>query len=200
MLAELKDVVRALENDQLVPYFQPIVEVRTGLVKGFEVLARWLHPLHGPILPSNLILLAEENGLIDVLTRQVMRRALQVTSSLPPSMTLSLNVSPTQLHSFSLPSEIRGLAEEASFPMDGLIVEITESALLTDLERAKKIAGSLKDMGCKLALDDFGTGYSSLGHLQGLPFDQLKIDRSFVSEMSANRHSRKIVAAIVGLA
>ena len=200
MLAELKDLTSAIEGNRIVPHFQPIVELRTGVLTGFEVLARWQHPLLGPILPVNFIPLAEENGLIDALTRQVFSKAFALAPSLPAPLTVSVNISVPQLHSHSLPVEIRKLAEDAGFPMDRLIVEITESALLKDLPTAKQIAGKLKEMGCKLALDDFGTGYSSLGHLQGLPFDQLKIDQSFVSEMTNKRDSRKIVAAILGLA
>jgi len=200
MLAELEDLTSAIEGNRIVPHFQPIVELRTGILTGFEVLARWQHPLLGPNLPANFIPMAEENGLIDALTHQVFSKALALAPSLPAPLTMSVNISAPQLHSHSLPIEIRRLAEEACFPMDRLIVEITESALLKDLPTAKQIAGKLKEMGCKLALDDFGTGYSSLGHLRGLPFDQLKIDRSFVGEMTKLRDSRKIVAAIVGLA
>jgi PAS domain S-box-containing protein len=110
-----------------------------------------------------------------------------------------VNVSPVQLRDLSLPGEIRQAAEEAGFPLRRLTVEITETGLLDNLERARKIARELKAMGCKLSLDDFGTGYSSLHHLQALPFDVLKIDRSFVSSMAGTRDSRKIVAAIIGL-
>ena len=199
MLAELIDVARAVDGDEITPYFQPIVVLRTGQLRGFEMLSRWQHPIHGPILPSNFIPLAEENGLIERLTRQVFRKAFQVAPLLAAPLTLSVNISPIQLHSTDLPLEIRVLAEESGFPLDRLIVEITESALLKDLARVKEVAGKLKAMGCRLALDDFGTGYSSLRHLQSLPFDELKIDRSFVHEMTKKRDSRKIVAAIVGL-
>jgi len=118
---------------------------------------------------------------------------------LPVPLVLAVNVSPIQLHDLRLPSKIRAAAEAAGFPLERLTVEITESALLDNLGRAQKIAHALKAMGCRLALDDFGTGYSSLRHLQALPFDELKIDRSFVKAMTNTRESRKIVAAIVGL-
>jgi EAL domain-containing protein (putative c-di-GMP-specific phosphodiesterase class I) len=112
---------------------------------------------------------------------------------------LSVNISPIQLHSPKLPSILSGLAKDAGFSLEQLIVEVTETALLKDLETVQSVAGTLKTMGCKLALDDFGTGFSSLAHLQALPFDELKIDRSFVGEMTRKREGRKIVAAIVGL-
>jgi len=199
MLAERTDVVTALDRNEVTPYFQPIVELRTGQLTGFEVLARWQHPEHGPVLPGNFISLAETHGLIDALTQQVFRKAFHAALLLPEPLTLSVNVSPVQLENSSLPSAIRELAEEAGFPLERLIVEITENAILKDPAQVQKIAGKLKAMGCRLALDDFGTGYSSLRHLQTLPFDELKIDGSFVREMTKKRDSRKIVAAIVGL-
>jgi EAL domain-containing protein (putative c-di-GMP-specific phosphodiesterase class I) len=194
------DVLRALELDQVVPVFQPIVETRTGGLVGFEVLARWQHAEDGLILPRNFISLVEEYGLINMLTEQVFRKAFRSASLLPAPLYLSVNISPIQLRDLNLPSRIRQLAEEGGFPLKRLTVEITESALMADLEAAGTIARQLKAMGCRLALDDFGTGFSCLSHLQGLPFDVLKIDRSFVHSMTRTRESRKIVAAIAGLA
>jgi PAS domain S-box-containing protein len=199
MLAALQDVIAALERDELVPFFQPVVELRTGKLRGFEVLARWRHPEHGPILPSNFISLAEDNGLIDELTRQVCRKAFLSSDLLSDELTLAVNVSPIQMRDPSLPVRIQQNAEETGFPLSRLIVEITESALHHDLKRAQQVAADLKAMGCKLALDDFGTGYSSLRHLQSMSFDEIKIDQSFVREMTCDRHCRKIVAAIIGL-
>jgi PAS domain S-box-containing protein len=199
MVAELIDLRRTLESDEVIPCFQPIVEFKTGRLAGFEVLARWQHPQHGPILPQNFISLAEQNGLIGQLMRQVLRRAFLSAPVLGETLGLSVNVSPIQLRDLSLPAQIREEAEFAGFPLTRLTVEITESAFLDNLERAKKITGELKTIGCTLALDDFGTGYSSLRHLQQLPFDDLKIDRAFVASMTSTRDSRKIVAAIVGL-
>jgi len=199
MLANRIEVAEALDRNEVIPYFQPIVELRSGQLAGFEVLARWQHAEHGPFLPGNFISLAEAHGLIDALTQQVFRKAFYAALLLPEPLTLSVNVSPVQLENSSLPYAIRELAEEAGFPLKRLIVEITESTLLKDPAQVQTIAGKLKAMGCRLALDDFGTGYSSLRHLQTLPFDELKIDRSFVSEMTKKRDSRKIVAAIVGL-
>jgi PAS domain S-box-containing protein len=196
---DLADVRRALENDELVPCFQPEVELHSGQLKGFEVLARWQHPERGLVLPENFICLAEENGLIGLLMQQIMRKVFQSTPVLPEPLTLAVNVSPAQLRDLSLPGQIRDAAENAGFPLNRLVIEITESGILDNLERAQKITNGLKDIGCKLALDDFGTGYSSLSHLQSLPFDALKLDRSFVSSMTNTRESRKIVAAIVGL-
>lgn len=199
MLAELNDVIVALKRDELVPFFQPVVELRTGRLRGFEVLARWLHPELGPILPGNLISLVEDNGLIEELTRQICRKAFSASHLLAGELTLAINVSPVQMRDASLPGQIEQIAVAAGFPLSRLIIEVTESALHNDLPCAQKVAGDLKAMGCKLALDDFGTGYSSLRHLQSMQFDKIKIDRSFVRDMTTDRQSRKIVAAIIGL-
>ncbi|SEB88760.1 EAL domain-containing protein [Terriglobus roseus] len=199
MLIELPDVRLALEKDQLVPFFQPVVELRTGRLRGFEVLARWHHPEHGLTLPSNFIALAEANGLIGELTHQIFRKAFLAAHLLPDDLTLAVNVSPIQMQDENLPAQILRDTEETRFPLSRLVVEITESALHRDLKQAQTVAADLKTMGCRLALDDFGTGYSSLRHLQSMHFDEIKIDQSFVREMTTDRNCRKIVAAIVGL-
>lgn len=199
MLVELRDVTTALEKNQLVPFFQPQVELRTGRLMGFEVLARWQHPELGPVLPGNFIDIAEKNGLIGALTEQVCGKAFVASHLLSGELTLAINVSPIQMRDSSLPKLLQGQAEDANFPLSRLIVEITETALHIDLGYAQKIAGQLKSMGCRLSLDDFGTGYSSLKHLQSIPFNQIKVDRSFVASVMTDRASRKIVAAIIGL-
>ncbi|HEY0308505.1 MAG TPA: EAL domain-containing protein, partial [Acidobacteriaceae bacterium] len=199
MLVTISDVRRAMEHDELTPCFQPVAELHTGRLTGFEVLARWKHPEHGLILPENFIALAEENGLIEALMHQILRKALLAAPLLPDPVSLAVNISATQLHDPKLPSQILELTAKAGFSPTRLIVEVTESALLIDLQQTQKIASELKAMGCGLALDDFGTGYSSLGHLQALSFNELKIDRSFIATMTNKRESRKIVAAIIGL-
>jgi PAS domain S-box-containing protein len=199
MLTNLQDLSGALRNNLLVPCFQPIIELRTGLLVGFEVLARWQHPDYGLILPANLISLAEQNGLADSLMYQVFSKAFQEGAELPGPLTLSVNVSPCQLRDASLPGHIRALAAEAGFPLTRLQVEITESALVDNIELAQSITQELKALGCTLAMDDFGVGYSSLQQLQSLPFDALKVDRSFVRSMNDSRNSRKIAAAVIGL-
>jgi PAS domain S-box-containing protein len=197
---DIRDLQRAIDRDELVPCFQPLVGLHTGRLTGFEVLARWQHPHLGPILPSNFISLAEGSGLIAKLMHQVSCKAMFSAKILAEPLMLSLNISPHQMRDLGLIKVIGEIANAAGFPLQRLMVEITESALLTDIGRARTIAKELKAMGCKLALDDFGTGYSSLNHLQSLPFDELKVDRSFVSVMTTTRESRKIVASIVGLA
>jgi PAS domain S-box-containing protein len=200
MFVELQDIVRALHEEQIVPFFQPIVELRTGELKGFELLTRWLHPERGAILPQNFISLIESNGMLGQLTRQICQKAFSAVYPLPAHLTLSVNVSPMQMSHPELPAEIAAIAEATGFPLDQLIIEVTESTLHHDLELAKTVASALKAIGCRLALDDFGTGYSSLRHLQSLEFDELKIDASFIGSMTIARDSRKIVASIIGLA
>jgi EAL domain-containing protein (putative c-di-GMP-specific phosphodiesterase class I) len=199
MLATLHDVVQALNLKALVPVFQPLVDLRTGRIVRFEVLARWDHPTHGLILPANFITLAEENGLIGELTQQILRETFHTALALPPEITFAINVSPVQLHYATLPAQIKRAGEDAGFSLDRLTVEITESALVRNLELAGRVATGLRDLGCRLALDDFGTGYSSLLHLKALPFTDLKVDRSFVNSMLTARESRKIVSAVIGL-
>lgn len=193
--AELK---KALKIGDIVPYFQPMVGIRTGKLVGFEVLARWLHP-RGTIHPDVFIPVAEQEGLIGELTETILLQAFAATVSLKKSLSISVNISPIQLRDSSLSEEIARAAAMAAFPLNQLTIEITESALVDNLELAASIAIKLKKLGVKLALDDFGTGYSSLRNLQALPFDELKVDRSFVSSMIQSRDSRKIVAAVIGL-
>lgn len=193
------DLRKALDADEIVPYFQPIVELRTGVLTGFEALARWRHPIQGPVSPDVFIPLAEENGLIGRLTRNLLRRVFTVAATLPDKLSVSFNISPLQFGDRTLSQQISSAAQRAGFSLERLVLEITESALIGNIEQAQSIAQELKALGVSLALDDFGTGYSSLRHLQALPFDELKIDASFVREMSDRKESRKIVAAIIGL-
>src|SRR5271170_5435561 len=196
---DANDLRRALENNEIVPFFQPLVELRTGLLRGFEALARWQHPQRGLILPNEFIPLAENSGLHGLLTGKLLSGLFAAAKDIPDHLTLSVNISLTQLTDLTLPRHILSAAQQANFPLQRLVLEITESVLVGNTEHAARIANELKESGSRLALDDFGTGYSSLRHLQLLPFDELKIDASFVRSMSHTRESRKIAAAIVGL-
>jgi EAL domain-containing protein (putative c-di-GMP-specific phosphodiesterase class I) len=193
------ELSEALDRSEFFPCFQPIVELRTGHLHGFEVLARWQHPQRGLVLPDHFISLAEQSGLISRLMQQVVSKAFKSARLLPAPLSLAVNVSPVQLHDLTLPGQIRTLSEESGFPLGRLHIEITESSLIDNINRAKQITLELKALGCRLAMDDFGQGYSSLRHLHGMPFDRLKVDRSFVASMIEERESRKIVAAVIGL-
>ena len=198
---EIEQGIRhGLEQDEFLPYFEPQVDLATGEVTGFEVLARWNHPLSGIIAPANFIQVAEENGLIGRLSDQVVAKALRAAAGWDPSISLSINISPTQLTDTWLAQKIVRLLTETGFPAERLVVEITESSLFADLELARAIVTSLKAQGIRLALDDFGTGFSSLSHLRALPFDIIKIDRSFVATLTRDRESAAIVRAVTTLA
>ena len=193
------NVARAIESGEFLPYFQPLVSLRSGELQGFELLARWNRPQHGWIPPDEFIPIAERDGWIDLLSRELLRRGLVALGVLPRKLMLSVNISSVQLRDLNLPDHIQAIAKLSGYPLENLTLEITESALTKDAGPEREIACALRAMGCKLALDDFGTGYSSLSQLQALPFDELKVDRSFVSSMTEQRESRKIVAAVVGL-
>jgi diguanylate cyclase (GGDEF)-like protein len=198
---EIEQGIRyGLEHGQFIPYFEPQVDLLTGELIGFEVLARWDHPLSGLIEPDRFIPVAEEHGLIGRLSEQVILAALIHGAAWDPSIKLSVNISPTQLTDSWLAQRIVRLLAEAGFPAERLVVEITESSLFADLDLARAIVTSLKNQGVKLALDDFGTGFSSLAHLRSLPFDVIKIDRSFVSTITNDPESAAIVRAVTTLA
>jgi diguanylate cyclase (GGDEF)-like protein len=189
-----------LEHAQFLPYFEPQVDLATGKIVGFEVLARWKHPLSGVIGPDVFIPVAEEIGLIGRLSEQVISDALREAALWDPAIKISVNISPTQLADGWLAQRIVRILSETAFPADRLVVEITESSLFADIELAKTIVISLKNQGVRLALDDFGTGFSSLAHIRSLPFDIIKIDRSFVTNVSSKRESAAIIRAVTTLA
>lgn len=195
------DLRRAIQGgDEIVPYFQPLVELRSGKLTGFEVLARWQHPVHGLVPPNDFIPLAESTGLIGPLIQKMLRGVFKAATSFPEHLTLSVNISPTQLHDPSLPDQLARAAQRGNFPFHRLIFEITESALLHNIEHAQAVTRHLKSLGARLALDDFGTGYSSLSYLRQLRASRLKIDRSFVRDLATDPDDAAITAAIIGMA
>jgi diguanylate cyclase (GGDEF)-like protein len=189
-----------LDHGQFVPYFEPQVDLATGEIVGFEVLARWIHPLSGVIGPDVFIPVAEEIGLIGRLSEKVIGEALREAADWDPKVKISVNISPFQLADGWLAQRIVRILAETGFPAERLVIEITESSLFADLDLAKSIVTSLKNQGIRLALDDFGTGFSSLSHLRSLPFDIIKIDRSFVTNIHKKRESSAIVRAVTTLA
>jgi diguanylate cyclase (GGDEF)-like protein len=184
---------------EIVPYYEQQIDLMTGRIHGFEVLARWQHPTRGIVAPDIFIPIAEEAGLIGELSLSVMRQAFEEAKYWDPSLTLSVNISPGQLKDPWLAQKIVKLLVETGYPANRLEIEITESSLFENLGLAQSIVASLKNQGIRLALDDFGTGYSSLAHLRALPFDRIKIDKSFVSSMVENSESAAIVTAITKL-
>lgn len=190
---------RALAREEFIPFFQPLVSMRTGQLAGFEILARWEDPKRGMIQPDDFIPHAERYGWIDNLTRQVLDQALRAAAGLPEHLTFSVNVSPYQLREPGLTALVEELSSRNGFSPTRLVVEITESALIDQQNQALRTANELRALGCGLSLDDFGTGYSSLLHLNALPFTEIKIDRGFVQTMTSCRESHKIVTAILNL-
>jgi predicted signal transduction protein with EAL and GGDEF domain len=198
--AELEaDLRLAVARDELEPHFQPLVEISSGRLVGFEMLARWTHPVRGVVDPERFVPIAEDTGLVAAMSERLLRKACRAAAAWPDHLSVAVNISPLQLRDRALPTVVRSALEEAGLPPRRLEIELTESALIGNLELAREIMGDLKALGVHLALDDFGTGYSSLAHLQALPFDKLKIDAGFVHAMANDSGSRKIVAAVVGL-
>jgi EAL domain-containing protein (putative c-di-GMP-specific phosphodiesterase class I) len=199
MFLDAIDVRRAFEEDEFFPFFQPLIELRTGLLTGFEVLARWNHARLGSIAPDAFIPIVQKSGLINTLTQRILEKVFAASPLVHSSLRLSINLAPLQLLDFTLPTRIAAAAARGGFPLTRLTIEITEIALMDDLPRAQEVAGDLKARGCRLALDDFGTGSSSLNNLHALPFDELKVDDSFVRKMTKSQECRKTVAAVIGL-
>lgn len=193
------DIRAAIPNDEFVPFFEQQIDLASGELVGFEMLARWVSPVRGLISPDDFIPIAEETGMIGDLSLSIIRKAMIEAKNWDPKLTISVNISPVQLKDPWLAQKIVKLLVETGFPASRLEVEITESSLFKNLSLAQSIVGSLKNQGIRIALDDFGTGYSSLAHLRALPFDRIKIDRSFVSSMFENAESAAIVSAIAGL-
>ncbi|HMO77318.1 MAG TPA: EAL domain-containing protein, partial [Sphingopyxis sp.] len=188
-----------MTKGEFVPYFEPQVDIATGRLVGFEMLMRWDSPEHGMIHPDRFIPVAEESGLIGELSLRVIAQAMEIARSWDPSITLAVNISPQQLKDPWFSQKLTKLLVEAGFPASQLEVEITESSLFENLPLVRSIVTSLKNQGVSLSLDDFGTGYSSLSHLRALPFDRIKIDKSFVAAMGGSADAQAIVVAIVRL-
>ncbi len=184
---------------EFVPYFEQQIDLATGKLTGFEMLARWESPTQGLVSPEVFIPIAEETGMVGDLSLSIMRQTFESAKHWDPSLTVSVNISPVQLLDPWLAQKIVKLLVETGFPPNRLEIEITESSLFENLSLAQSIVGSLKNQGIQIALDDFGTGYSSLAHLRALPFDRIKIDRSFVTSILDNPESAAIVKAITGL-
>ncbi|MBK8543717.1 MAG: EAL domain-containing protein [Caulobacteraceae bacterium] len=189
----------AIPNGDIVPYFQPVVHCDTGELAGFEVLARWPHRERGMISPADFIPVAEDAGLVDAMFWALLAQACRKALDAPGEFILAVNISPSQVRDQWFPEKVLRTLRETGFPAQRLEIEVTESAMIGDVARAKSSLMSLKNQGVRIALDDFGTGYSSLFLLRELPIDKLKIDRSFVARITTDRENATIVGALVGL-
>lgn len=193
------DLRTALERGELEVHYQPKFDPHTGALTSCEALLRWRHRERGLVPPSRFIPLAEETGLIHAIGSWVLERACSQAATWG-GLPIAVNLSPVQFRDEGLAERIRRVLETTGLPPDRLELEITETALVEEPERAVATLAKLKALGVRIAMDDFGTGHSSLGHLQRLPFDKLKIDRSFVDRLENGPRDRAIVAAIVDLA
>lgn len=194
------DLAVAIDAGEIQPYFQPIISLSDGKLLGFEVLARWISPKHGMVPPDRFIPLAEETGLMGVLTWQLLRRSCRILAGWDPELSIAFNISPHQFAEPDFARKIGRVLEEAGIDGSRLEIEITENAVIKDIQTAKQVFTLLHRLGVRISLDDFGTGYSSLATLNQLPFDKLKIDRSFVSGVTEKTQSAKIVQGILSLA
>ena len=189
----------AIDADAIRPCYQPQIDLATGAIVGFEALARWHHESLGDIPPTRFIPVADDCGLIGRLTDRLLRRACAEALHWPADVTLSFNLSPVQLRDTTLGLRLMTILAETGLPPQRLEIELTESALVRDLDNARQILGAIRETGVRIALDDFGTGYSSLYHLRAFKLDKIKIDRSFVETMTSDPESAAIVRALVGL-
>ncbi len=194
------DLAQALEHDGLQLHYQPLVCGRSGALQGYEALARWQHPVHGPVSPGEFIPLAEESGLIRALGRWVLHTACREAAGWPAGLSVAVNLSAAQFtDGDALVAEIRQAMQAARIPPARLQLEITESLLMNDTDQVLQTLGALQGLGVKIGMDDFGTGYSSLATLWRFPFDKLKIDRAFTQGLARDGKADLIVQSIVSL-
>ena len=201
-LALMSDLRRAVDEGELVLYYQPQLDLRTGAISSVEALVRWMHPKRGLVGPDDFIPLAERTGLIKRLTRTVLTEAIRQARAWELAglrMPIAVNLSMRNIHDPQLPQTIAQLLQRWDARPDLLRLEMTETVLAADPQRALQTMDSLRAMGVHIALDDFGIGYSSLAYLNRLPLDEIKIDRSFVIGMIDDESSATIVRATVEL-
>lgn len=198
--AELESGIRrGIPAGEFVPYYEQQIDLESGELVGFEMLARWNSPQFGLVSPEIFIPIAEELDAIGALSEELIRLALKDAREWEPRLTLSVNISPVQLRDPWFAQKLLKLLHESDFPPGRLEVEIAESCLRENIGAVRSMITSLKNQGIRIGLDDFGTGYASLTQLRTLPIDRLKIDRSFVAELADGGISNELVEAIVSL-
>jgi diguanylate cyclase (GGDEF)-like protein len=200
-----EDLRQALQqNNGLTLFYQPIIDLRSGTLSKLEALVRWHHPQHGLLTPERFIGIAEANGFIDQLDDWVLRRACHDLRGLDDmgylGLKVAVNCSALNLANDQLPGRIAQILQDTRCPAQYLELEVTESALLSNINRAIGLLESIRALGVSLSIDDFGTGYSSLAYLRRLPLDTLKIDRSFIQDLADSNQDREIVHAIIAMA
>jgi len=198
-----EDLARALENDELINHYQPKVLMSNGQPIEAECLVRWMHPTDGMVFPDQFIPLAEEHGMIDALTHNVLTKALRQSAKwrdMGLSLRVAVNISMESLSTLDFPEQVMAALKNAAVPAESLILEVTESRLMQDPVAVLDILTRLRLKRVRLSIDDFGIGHSSLAQLRDLPFDELKIDRSFVHGAHANPQKRAILQASIDMA
>jgi diguanylate cyclase (GGDEF)-like protein len=193
------DLREAIETDVLRPHYQPVIDLSTGRITGFEALVRWPHAERGMISPAEFIPVAEETGLINGLGGLMLRRACMDAALWPDHVRVAVNLSPLQFRTGNLLSTVIDALKQSGLPATRLELEITESLLLEKSGHVLATLHALRALGVRISMDDFGTGYSSLSYLRSFPFDKIKIDQSFVRDLAANRDAQAIVRAIISL-
>lgn len=194
------DLRAALTRKEFEVHYQPLIGVETGAIEGYEALLRWNHPTRGSVSPSTFIPIAEDTGQIVPIGEWVLREATMEAACWPDHLFVSINLSPVQLRDRGLVSILVNALANSGLPASRLEIEITETTLMNDSEENLALLHKIRKLGAKIALDDFGTGYSSLNYLRSFPFDKIKIDRCFVSDVVDKEDSQAIVAAVIDLA
>jgi diguanylate cyclase (GGDEF)-like protein len=190
----------ALARDEFDLCYQPIHRLVDGEIIAFEALIRWNHPLRGYIAPAEFIPVAEESGLINQIGQWVLRRACSDAAGWPRPVSVAVNMSPVQFRNPNLVSLLQQALAESGLPPNRLELEITEAVLLDESETTRSVLHEVRGLGVRISMDDFGTGYSSLGYLRSFPFDKIKIDKSFVRDLTTRADAMAIVRAVTGLA
>jgi diguanylate cyclase (GGDEF)-like protein/PAS domain S-box-containing protein len=193
------DLRDAIQNDVLRPYYQPLVDLSSGRITGFEALVRWPHPERGMIPPAEFIPVAEETGLINALGGLVLLRACQDAALWPNDVRIAVNLSPLQFRSGNVLPVVMNALKQSGLSAKRLELEITETLLLEKSSHVLATLHALRALGVRISMDDFGTGYSSLSYLRSFPFDKIKIDQSFVRDLAANPDAQAIVRSIISL-
>ena len=193
------DLRDAIQNDVLRPYYQPLIDLKSGRITGFEALVRWPHPDRGMVSPAEFIPIAEETGLINALGGLILRRACLDAANWPDDVRVAVNLSPLQFRVGNLLSVVMDALKHSGLPAKRLELEITETLLLEKSCQVQATLHALRALGVRVSMDDFGTGYSSLSYLRSFPFDKIKIDQSFVRDLAANRDAQAIVRSIISL-
>jgi len=194
------DLRQALARGEFEVHYQPLVDLSANVVTGCEALLRWRHPERGMVSPVDFIPVAEETGMIGEIGEWVLKQACTEAASWPGDIHIAVNVSPVQFRSKTLALKVAAALAESGLSPGRLELEITETVLIRDDEEALTILQQLRELGVRIALDDFGTGYSSLSYLHRFPFDKIKIDRSFISDIGQSEDSSPIVQAVVHMA